>query len=79
MKTKYIPLHIRLTLCNIKIYSLNSFILFNLAREKFEVVDACHHCTKEEIFGHNPVVCVAKGTSAVYYKFAIFIHIHNAF
>jgi hypothetical protein len=30
-------------------------------REKVEVIEACHLCTKEEIFGHNPVVCIAKG------------------
>jgi len=29
--------------------------------ENFETVEACETCTKEEIFGHNPLVCVARG------------------
>jgi len=28
---------------------------------KYEVIEACHWCTKDEIFNHSPVVCVAKG------------------
>jgi len=30
-------------------------------REEFSVVEPCHHCTKEEISSHSPVVCVATG------------------
>lgn len=29
--------------------------------QEFSVVEKCHTCTKEEIFNHQPVVCVAKG------------------
>merc|ERR1719481_716870 len=30
-------------------------------REKFEIVEPCHHCTEKEILDHSPVVCVATG------------------
>ena len=29
--------------------------------EIYEIIEACEVCTKEEIFGHNPLVCVARG------------------
>eukprot|EP00088_Acartia_fossae_P022313 TRINITY_DN23552_c0_g1_i1.p1 TRINITY_DN23552_c0_g1~~TRINITY_DN23552_c0_g1_i1.p1 ORF type:complete len:158 (-),score=14.11 TRINITY_DN23552_c0_g1_i1:261-734(-) len=30
-------------------------------REEVSILEPCHHCTKEEILNHKPVVCVAKG------------------
>jgi len=30
-------------------------------REKFEILESCHHCSSEEISSHNPVVCAARG------------------
>jgi len=30
-------------------------------RESVDVIEACHHCTKDEIFQHSPIVCVATG------------------
>jgi len=30
-------------------------------REAVKILEPCHLCTKEEIFNHSPVVCVAKG------------------
>jgi hypothetical protein len=29
--------------------------------ENYEIIEACEVCTKEETFGHNPLVCVARG------------------
>jgi len=29
--------------------------------ENFEIIETCEVCTKEEIFGHKPLVCVALG------------------
>ena len=29
--------------------------------EIYEIIEAFEVCTKEEIFGHNPLVCVARG------------------
>eukprot|EP00092_Neocalanus_flemingeri_P001431 GFUD01001527.1.p1 GENE.GFUD01001527.1~~GFUD01001527.1.p1 ORF type:complete len:158 (+),score=28.81 GFUD01001527.1:97-570(+) len=29
--------------------------------ENYEIIEICEVCTKEEIFGHKPLVCVARG------------------
>lgn len=29
--------------------------------QEYSVIEKCHTCTKEEIFSHQPVVCVANG------------------
>ena len=29
--------------------------------ENYEIIENCEVCTKEETFGHKPLVCVARG------------------